>query len=225
MKTDAWMPLYIGDYLADTMHLTAEQHGAYLLLLMAHWRRPEGLPNDADFLAATAKVTPEVWLSIASAVTPFFELKDGVFRSKRVVSERAKADSVHARRSKAGRKGGKVCLSRASVLLKPGPTQSQSQSHSVLFKREPSEEDVIAAGDRAGITPAICSEYYRKRMAIGWVDRNGNTIKSMPHDLASFAAHFIANNNKPKGSTNGSSVSSGRERIARYRGTGDPSQY
>jgi hypothetical protein len=57
-RVDAWMPLWIGDYLASTMKLTTLQHGAYLLLLIAYWRNCGPLDDDDEDLASIIKATP-----------------------------------------------------------------------------------------------------------------------------------------------------------------------
>lgn len=55
------MPIYTDAYLADTTHLSAEQHGAYLLILMAMWRAGGELPLDDEVLCRIAKVDPRRW--------------------------------------------------------------------------------------------------------------------------------------------------------------------
>ena len=57
-KTDIWMPLYIGDYLADTMELDATEHGAYLLLIMHYWRTQKPLPLDLRLISKIARIKP-----------------------------------------------------------------------------------------------------------------------------------------------------------------------
>jgi uncharacterized protein YdaU (DUF1376 family) len=51
------MPLYIADYIADTVHLSAEQSGIYITLLMLAWRRPDGtIPDDMKWLQRSLSV-------------------------------------------------------------------------------------------------------------------------------------------------------------------------
>lgn len=83
------MPLFCGDYLADTKHLTLEQHGAYMLLLMITWRNNgRALPDDDDLLARYLAVTKDRWLKkIRPALEPLFDLTGGTWRSGRLEHE------------------------------------------------------------------------------------------------------------------------------------------
>jgi uncharacterized protein YdaU (DUF1376 family) len=101
-KNDLWMPLYVGEYLADTGHLTTVQHGAYLLLLMHYWRKRE-LPSDDKQLAAIAKLPLRIWLDIKGTLQDFFY--DG-WRHKRVEAEFQRRMEVSEKRALAGAKGG-----------------------------------------------------------------------------------------------------------------------
>lgn len=101
-KNDLWMPLNVGDYLADTGHLTTTQHGAYLLLIMHYWRK-RGLPDDDKQLAAIAKLPLRIWLDSKETIQAFFH--DGWFH-KRIEIELQKRAEVSAKRAVAGSRGG-----------------------------------------------------------------------------------------------------------------------
>jgi uncharacterized protein YdaU (DUF1376 family) len=84
------LPLWTDAYLADTIHLNNRESGAYLHLLMAAWRLPNGeLPNDHALLARYARCTSSEWLYVKGKVMPFFTLVNGKFIQKRLERERA----------------------------------------------------------------------------------------------------------------------------------------
>lgn len=100
------MQLYIGDYLRDTRHLTAEQHGAYLLLLMAMWNADGRLPDDARKLARLASCSPSRWAKICEDVMEFFEVEGGFVTNRRLGLELEKASEKSIKRAVSGAKGG-----------------------------------------------------------------------------------------------------------------------
>jgi len=120
-----FMPLYIGDYLADTGHLSAEQHGIYLLLLMAMWRSGGKLPDDSDQLAVIAKSTGGKWSKNWQVIRPLLRKnRRGFLVQKRLSLELEKAQHLHDVRSEAGSKGG----SKTQARLKQGSSTAKARA-------------------------------------------------------------------------------------------------
>ena len=97
-----WMPLYVGDYLGDTGHLTTAQHGAYLLLMMHYWRKGE-LPDDDRQLAKITKLPLKTWCGYRSVLQDFFH---SGWKHKRIDAELERMMRVSEKRAIAGQKGG-----------------------------------------------------------------------------------------------------------------------
>jgi len=104
-KNDNWMPLFIGDYLADTAHLDNAQSGTYLHLLMHYWRNGP-LPNDEALLAAIGKTQPKAWKAMRNIILAFFTLgEDGCLHQKRQDTERHRWSDISDKRREAGKRG------------------------------------------------------------------------------------------------------------------------
>ena len=106
-KNNIWMPLFVGDYLSDTMHLTTEQHGAYLLLIMAYWKIQNHLPSDDNRLAAITKLTPDAWSMHKALLEEFFDTtsRPGKWIHHRIDREIEKARIQRENATKRGKLG------------------------------------------------------------------------------------------------------------------------
>lgn len=107
MKTP-YMQLFVSDYLGDTRHLTTEQHGAYLLLLMSMWNAGGSLPNDPKKLSNITGLSARKWRTHEGDLMAFFEVNEETISSARLVKEYQKAVSKSELRRNAGRQGGEA---------------------------------------------------------------------------------------------------------------------
>lgn len=88
-----YMPLFVADYLADTAHLTAAQHGAYLLLIMNYWQRGKPLPNDDARLAQIARMSKRDWAHNRAAVLEFFTEQESLLIHSRIAHELSRVEA------------------------------------------------------------------------------------------------------------------------------------
>jgi uncharacterized protein YdaU (DUF1376 family) len=97
------LPLWTDAYLGDTMHLTLEEHGAYLKLLIIAWRSPDcALPNDDARLARMLGITPKKWATIKPGIAAFFTIDKTHWTQKKLTkTRRAVADSSSKQSSRA----------------------------------------------------------------------------------------------------------------------------
>lgn len=91
-----YMKMYWGDYLGDTAHLTAIEHGGYLLLI-AHYWRTGSIPTDTAKLARVARMTAREWMRHGPTIMEFFpDGKHSRIERERDHAERKSAINKHA---------------------------------------------------------------------------------------------------------------------------------
>lgn len=108
MSAPPFMQLYVADYISDTLHLTTEQHGAYLLILMSMWRSDGRLPNDPAKLARICRVSPKRWPQVWGEIASLFAADGEFLTNERLTKELQKAVSISKERKNSASLGGKA---------------------------------------------------------------------------------------------------------------------
>ncbi len=145
-----YMQLYVADYLADTAHLNASQHGAYLLLLMNYWQRGKALPNNDDRLAIIARMSPKEWAANRAVVVEFFEVSDTEWVHSRVdhdLLEVQRKSDTNKRNGKNGGRPRKAAAKPSENERKPNGFDSQSETKGNRTEQNRTEEDHPVSGE------------------------------------------------------------------------------
>jgi len=130
MSNRPWMPLYVADYLADTMHLNAAQSGAYLHLIMHYWQHGQ-LPDDDHKLSRIARMRIEDWRRNRPTVEAFFQPG---WRHARIDSEISRSKEISNKRKAAAKQKRSNSSANAPTIAEQLHTQSQSQRKDSVAK-------------------------------------------------------------------------------------------
>ena len=119
-----YMQFYVADYLADTAHLTTEEHGAYLLLLFSYWQT--GKPLRVDRLSTVARVPNERWTSVAETLSEFFNVSATHWTHFRVEADLEAVNSKSTKASAAGKASAKARFEKKQREANAKPTNAQT---------------------------------------------------------------------------------------------------
>jgi len=158
VSPDIWMPFYIGDYLSDTMHLSLEEHGAYMLTIMHYWKNKGAIPKShLKNLLKCSDVTLHVTLT-------FFTEKDGLLYHDRIEAELKKASENKEKNRSRTQKATQIRLqnnqknnvtsnvtSNVTFTPSPSPSSIDKISYQDDFRKDNFDIDLFLDDDDRGI--------------------------------------------------------------------------
>lgn len=116
-SANSFMPLYGGDYLRDTMHLSAAEDGIYLRLLMHYWHSQRPLPADQRKLEGIARVQDDGERQALKTVLAEFFPRDGEHRRNSRMDREIKIwTTIRDRKIAAGKLGGETSAKARAIL-------------------------------------------------------------------------------------------------------------
>ena len=197
---DIWMPLYVPDFLTATTHLSTEETGAYLLVLMGAWTRGGKVPDDEKQLARIAKTDLDTWRRISPVLKPFFTVEGGFWIQCRLLHEKEKAIRNCEKRQAVGKLGGRPksqtnrITNRLSNSLPIGeanqnpftstistnspPTpQRGGQGADLPEVNFPTLQEITAYGATLNVVPEVCKSFFDHYQGNNlWANRFGRLI-------------------------------------------------
>lgn len=158
----SFMPLYTGDYLRDTRHLSVSEHGAYFLALTYCWDSKGPMPLDERkqfaIVGCRSGDEMEAWRRVRDEF--FVRMEDGWYQP-RMQREVERSENISRSRSEAGKKGyeakAKQLPSKSQAIAKQVPLPPPPQP-CIEVPPSPTETPVLVASPAAKQPEAAANE-------------------------------------------------------------------
>lgn len=122
MANNPSFSFYVNDFEGGTRHMTDEELGCYLRLLLAQFNRGK-LPNNNDFLRRFCTSFDKSWAIVGEK---FEKIDDNFIQNKRLVTEIGKRDKFIDKQEDNGRLGGRP-PKKNKPIKNPNKTQTKTQ--------------------------------------------------------------------------------------------------
>lgn len=175
------MPMYWDAYLADTTHLTTEEHGAYMLLLAAMWRRNGWVPDDDRDNARILGLTIGKWRKIKVRLSGFLMFREGEISQKKLLETWENTQEKIEKNRTNGAKGGRPKssknkhLGKANGSISDNPNESKPEPEPEPYKLEEPKGSLpeVTSGAPPSAQPVnvnaeAVAEYNRAAGEVGW---------------------------------------------------------
>lgn len=141
------MPMYWDAYLADTTHLTTEEHGAYMLLLGAMWRRNGRIPDDDKDIARILGMTVAKWKRTKERLSAFLTFSRGEITQQNLLKIWENTQEKIAKNKHNGSLGGRPKSNKNNEIGLSDGYVSQNPIKTIS-EPEPKDTIVSSAGTR-----------------------------------------------------------------------------
>ncbi len=140
-KAPIW-PVATDALIADTTHLTTEEFGAYMLLMMAQWRsNGEPLPPDEKRLSRIARLNPRAWERSRDVLAALFDIGADGWRQKRVTKDLVEViEKIEANRANGSRGGKAKALKNNDAALANATNSPAKKASETVAIHEPYPE-------------------------------------------------------------------------------------
>ncbi len=160
------LPVYTDAYLGDTMHLSLEEHGAYLKLLMIIWRNNGPIPDDDQRIARMLGITTQRWKEkLKPTISTFFDLSSGTWLQKRLENERKKISNYSSSMAQNGMKGGRPKSlksnghDKAAGSLRPKPQETNPYPYKKEEEESPNGDSSPSESPNGDSCPSPDAEF------------------------------------------------------------------